>query len=145
MAENEIQGTPAPPETKSWFEYSWKLQQDVPNRLEDAAKFLATIISLTITIIITALDKLFIWVASPIWLFVALTAWLVALLFAFLVLFPRKFVFHSKSVDSIKQAQSKIVRTKQIRFIISTVLYFLPLLLLSVLFLIAKLEGLCIM
>ncbi len=142
MADSEIQGTPAPPETKSWFEYSWKLQQEVPNRLEDAAKFLATIISLTITIIITALDKLFTWVASPIWLFAALVAWLVALLFAFLVLFPRKYAFHSKSIESIKTAQAKIIRTKQIRFILSTVLYFLPLLLLAILYLISKLECL---
>ncbi len=58
MQENKLQGKPAPPDTKSWFEYSWKLKQDVPNRYEDAAKFLATIISLTITIIFASYEKL---------------------------------------------------------------------------------------
>jgi len=140
MSENEIRGMPAPPDTKSWFEYSRKLQQDVPNRFEDAAKFLATIIALTITIIFTALDKLKTFVVQPIWIFVVLVLWLVALLFAFMVLFPHKYKFSSKSIESIKSAQAKIVRTKQIRFITATALYFLPLSLLAILYLISILE-----
>jgi hypothetical protein len=88
MPEKEIRATPAPPETKSWIEYSYKLQQDTPNRFEDAAKFLATIIAITLTIIITAIDKLKVILIHPIWLFVVLVFWLTALLFAFLVLFP---------------------------------------------------------
>jgi len=140
MSEKEIQGMPAPPDTKSWFEYSWKLQQDVPNRFEDAAKFLATIIALTITIIFTALDKLKTIVVQPIWLFIVLVLWLIALVFAFMVLFPHKYRFSSKSIESIKSAQAKIVRTKQLRFIIATALYFLPLSLLAILYLISILE-----
>lgn len=141
MSEKEIQGTPAPIDTKSWLEYSWKLQQDIPNRFEDAAKFLATIISLTLTIIITAIDKLNVILIHPIWLFVVLVFWLTALIFAFLVLFPEKYKFHSQSVESIKLAQAKIVQTKQRRFIISAVLYFIPLLILAFLYLISIMEG----
>ncbi len=137
MLEKEIQATPAPPDTKSWLEYSWKLQQDNPNRFEDAAKFLATIISLSLTIIITAIDKLKLILIQPIWLFVVLVFWLAALLFAFLVLFPEKYRFHSQSVESIKLAQTKIVQTKQRRFIISAVLYFIPFVLLAFLYLIS--------
>jgi len=137
MAEQEIQGTPAPPDTKSWFEYSWKLQQEIPNRYEDAAKFLATIIALTITIIFTALDKLNIILIHPLLVFVVLVFWLAALLFAFLVLKPEKYQFHSKSSDSIKRTTDQIVRTKQQRFVISTVLYFIPLLLLEIAYLIS--------
>ena len=132
MAEQEIQGTPAPPDTKSWFEYSWKLQQEIPNRFEDAAKFLATIISLTISIIITALEKLKIILIHPLLVFVVLAFWLAALLFAFLVLYPEKYQFHSKSIDSIKRTTDQIVRTKKNRFVISTVLYFIPLLMLEI-------------
>ena len=140
MSEKEIQGMPAPPDTKSWFEYSWKLQQDVPNRFEDAAKFLATIIALTITIVFTALDKLKTIVVQPIWLFIVLVLWLIALVFAFMVLFPHKYKISSKSIESIKSAQVKIVHTKQLRFIIATALYFLPLSLLAILYLISILE-----
>lgn len=133
----EVKGIPAPPDTKSWFEYSWKLQQDVPNRLEEAAKFLATIISLTVAIVTTALDKLKAMVTRPIWIFIALFIWLVALLFTFMVLFPRKYRFHSSSVESIKKAHARIVRVKQVRFIIATVLYFIPLLILAILYLLS--------
>jgi hypothetical protein len=132
MAEQEIQGTPAPPDTKSWFEYSWKLQQEIPNRFEDAAKFLATIIALTISIIITALEKLKIILIHPLLVFIVLAFWLAALLFAFLVLYPERYQFHSKSVDSIKRTTDQIVRTKKNRFVISTVLYFIPLLMLEI-------------
>ena len=139
MAEQEIQGTPAPPDTKSWFEYSWKLQQEIPNRFEDAAKFLATIIALTISIIITALEKLKIILIHPLLVFIVLAFWLAALLFAFLVLYPERYQFHSKSVDSIKRTTDQIVRTKKNRFVISTVLYFIPLLMLEIAYLISNL------
>jgi len=142
MAEQEIQGIPAPPDTKSWFEYSWKLRQEIPNRFEDAAKFLATIIALTIAIISTALDKLKTFLIHPIVLFIVLIFWLLALLFAFLVLYPEKYRFHSKSIESIKNATGQIVRTKQKRFVISTVLYFIPLLILAITYLISILESL---
>lgn len=137
MAEHEIQGTPAPPETKSWFEYSWKLRQDVPNRFEDAAKFLTTIIGLTLAIASTALDELKIVLMHPLLLFIVLVFWLIALLFAFLVLFPHRYQFHSRSIESIKQMTEQIGRTKQKRFVISTIFYFIPLLILVVAYLIS--------
>ena len=142
MSEKELPGIPAPPETKSWFEYSWKLDQEMPNRFEDAAKFLVTIISLTLTIIFTAVDKLKVIVIHPIFLFFVMLFWLVALLFAFLVLFPQKYKFYSQSIESIKNAQAHIVRTKRRRFVISTVLYFTPLLSLAILYLISIMEEL---
>jgi hypothetical protein len=137
MSEKEIQGFPAPPDTKSWLEYSWKLQQDVPNRFEDAAKFLATIISLTITIIFTALDKLEFIVPHRAVLVCALTIWLAALFFAVMTLFPHKYAFHSKSVENIKEAQQQIIETKKTYFLIALGLYFLPLSVLAILYLIS--------
>lgn len=141
MPEKEIQGHPAPPETKSWFEYSWKLRQDVPNRFEDAAKFLATIISLTITISFTALDKLKDIVNNPIWIFLVICIWLAALYFAFLVLYPHKYTFYSKSIESIKKAHEKIIREKQFCFIVSTILYYLSLIMLAAFFLISIIKS----
>ena len=45
-----IKSSTSSPDTKSWFEYTWKEQQETPNRLEDAAKFMASIISISLTI-----------------------------------------------------------------------------------------------
>ena len=135
MKEIEVKGQPAPPDTKSWFEYSWKLQQGVPERLEDAAKFLAVMISLSLTIISTALGQLKAIVVQPVFIFIGLMLWLAALFFAFMVLFPRKYRFHSMSVESIKRTHARIVRTKQVRLFIAVVLYFIPFVMLALLYL----------
>ncbi|MGD2092440.1 MAG: hypothetical protein PVH61_40105 [Candidatus Aminicenantes bacterium] len=135
--EIEVEGQPAPPDTKSWFEYSWKLQQGVPERLEDAAKFLAVMISLSLTIISTALGQLKAIVVQPIFIFIGLMLWLAALFFAFMVLFPRKYRFHSMSMESIKRTHALIIRTKQVRLFIAVVLYFIPFVMLAVLYLLS--------
>jgi hypothetical protein len=135
MKEIEVEGQPAPPDTKSWFEYSWKLQQGVPERLEDAAKFLAIMISLSLTIISTALGQLKAVVVQPVFIFIGLMLWLAALFFAFMVLFPRKYRFHSMSMESIKKTHALIIRTKQVRLFVAVVLYFIPFVILAVLYL----------
>ena len=138
MSEKKIQGTPAPPDTKSWLEYSWKLRQEIPNRYEDAAKFLTTIISLTITIILIGHEKLKVILFHPSVLFILLIVWLVALFYAFMVLFPHKYSFPSKSVEQIKEVHEQIIQTKKTYFLIATVLYFLPLLTLTILYVISN-------
>jgi hypothetical protein len=135
MKEIEVKGQPAPPDTKSWFEYSWKLQQGVPERLEDAAKFLAVMISLSLTIISTALGQFREIVFPPVFIFIGLMLWLAALFFAFMVLFPRKYRFHSMSMESIKSTHARIIRKKQVSLFIAVVLYFIPFVMLAVLYL----------
>ena len=44
------------PEDTSWREHKWAEQQKVPERIEDAAKFLATMISISLTISIKVFD-----------------------------------------------------------------------------------------
>lgn len=128
--DNQIQGQPAPPDTKSWHEYSWKMLQDIPARYEDAAKFLATMISLSLSIFTTALDKLKV-IAFPSTLLLAcLVIWLFALFFAFKVLWPRTYTFYDKSVDAVKETQKTIIRAKKLYFTLSAFLYFVPFVLL---------------
>ncbi len=135
ITEIKLKGKPAPADTKSWFEYSWKLQQDVPERLEDAAKFLAVMVSLSLTITSTALGQLKDIAVEPIFIFLGLASWLVALFFAFMVLFPRQYRFHSMSVESIKHAHLRIVRNKQVKLLAAAVFYFIPFVMLALLFL----------
>ena len=126
MSEQKIQGKIASPDTQSWIEYSYKLEQDVPNRFEDAAKFLATMISLSLTITITAIDRLKIETFPPVLLMFILFTWLIALILAFIVLFPEKYRYSSISADSIKEMQKKIIRDKKRVFIAATLLYIMP-------------------
>ncbi|MCP4130200.1 MAG: hypothetical protein GY754_04380 [bacterium] len=131
--ERVVQGEKPPADRESWMDYSLKLQQESPNRIEDAAKFLATIISLTIMILFTAPDKLKIYTIDPTRGMLALLCWLGALIFAFLTLFPKSYSFSSKSVNSIKETLGKITRIKKLMLAASMVFYFVPLLFLAIL------------
>jgi len=45
MEEKEIiKSKKSAPDTRSWYEYIWREKQETPKRLEDAAKFLVTMI-----------------------------------------------------------------------------------------------------
>jgi hypothetical protein len=44
------QGKMSPPEIESWMTYSWETKQQTPARLEDAAKYLAVMMTVAITL-----------------------------------------------------------------------------------------------
>ena len=132
MADKEIQSTFPPADAQNWIEYSWKMQQEVPNRFEDAAKFLATIISLSITLFFTAIEKLELLMPNTFFVALILLVWVGALVCAFFVMFPFRYEFVSNSEKEIKDLQRKIVAKKKNLFLLSIGFYFIPFLLLIV-------------
>ena len=86
------QSFPFSNEEKSWQEHRWAEAQKVPERIEDTAKFLATMISLSLTLALTLVEKP---IAVPKGAFptvlVALACWMLSILLAFLVLMPRHY------------------------------------------------------
>jgi hypothetical protein len=132
MEEKNVVKSKAPPgDAEDWFEYLRKEEQRTPERLEDAAKFLATMIAISLSIF-TAVIKaggvsITAWTGRA-----ALFAWLVSLLLAFLVLFPFRYRCVSTSVESIKTMQARIVRIKWILLILSSLLFFVALCILVV-------------
>jgi len=123
------------PDTKSWYAYIWQEQQQSPNRLEDAAKFLASMISISLTIFLAVGKTAFENIARHGPVKVAVVLWLVSLLFSFFVLFPWRYRFVSESIQSIKAMHQKVVRVKRVLLILSLVLFLAALTLLAVLFL----------
>lgn len=119
----------SPRDTKSWFEYVWQEQQQTPNRLEDAAKFLATMISVTLTIFFTIGKTAFEQAAVPLILKISVVLWLAALLVAFLVLFPQRYAFVGKSANNIKEMHGKIVKKKYRLLSASVILFSIALIL----------------
>ncbi len=111
------------PDTDSWYEYIWKTEQETPNRLEDTAKFLATMISLSLTLFLamgkssfeTALD-------SPL-LKIATVSWMLSLIIAFWVMFPRRYQYVSHAVESFKEMNGRIAKRKYRLLITSIALY----------------------
>jgi len=121
--EKVVKSKEPPKDAEAWFEYIGQEERKTPERLEDAAKFLATMIAISLSIF-TAVVKasgvsLSTWSAK-----IALFAWLLSLLIAFLVLFPFRYRWVSTSVKSIKTMHARIVRIKWILLIASSFLFF---------------------
>ena len=107
-----IQGERPDPDTESWYEYTWKTQQETPARLEECAKFLNGVIAITLTLFLTAGKDSFESQQLSGWAGTALGLWLISLVLCILVLFPWHYRFRDDSVESIKEMHKRIVRAK---------------------------------
>jgi len=122
------------PDTQDWYAYVQKTVQETPNRLEDAAKFLATIISLTITLFLAIGKSSFENHQTFLSLKIAMAIMLFALLAAFFVIFPQHYKYHNASAESIKEMHRKIVRSKGAILLVGVSFYLTALVILSVQF-----------
>ena len=131
-----VKSKPAGPEKESWYRYRLKEEQETPKRLEDAAKFLAFMISVSLTIFLSVSgaagkgDPGF----SP-GSAAGLTCWILSLLLSFFVLFPFRYRFSSVSIRTFQQAHQRVVRVKGFLLILSLIFFFVALLLMVYLFL----------
>ena len=129
-----IKSSKPSPDTRSWLEYTWQEEQDTPNRLEDAAKFLASMISISLTIFL-AIGKSALKANETSWsIKAALVMWLISLLASFFVLFPWRYRYVSESVQSIKAMHRRVVFVKRLLLVISLVLFLASLSILAFLF-----------
>ncbi len=111
-------GFPAP-DTESWYQYIWRERQETPNRLEDAAKFLAGMISISLSIFMAVGKAAFGNYQDSKGIQTAVLFWLLSLLLSFFVLFPWRYKYVSESVKSIKEAHGRIVFHKRVLLILS--------------------------
>ena len=118
-----LHGGATSPDTKSWYEHVWKTQQETPARLEEAAKFLSGVISITLTLFLTVGKSAFENVRPTGYARTAVALWLLSLVLCILVIFPRKYRYCDTSVESIKEAHRKIVRTKSLLLLGSLLLF----------------------
>ena len=131
MDENKINKSQKPaPDTQSWYEYIWKAEQETINRLEEAAKFLATIAGLSLTVFITGVQAGQASSPQDLPAKIAVVLWLVSLVVAILVVFPWHYRYHSQSVQSMKTMHRRVVRFKDFLLYLSALLYLAGLVLL---------------
>lgn len=92
-----------------------RVQEDIqkaPERLEETAKFLVGIISISLTIFLSDRPEgLAPWTAG--WFVAATVWWLLSALLGFFVLFPWRYRFHEDSPEDIQRAYGRITRTKR--------------------------------
>ncbi len=113
-------------EDEFWQTYFRDNKVKEPERLEDAAKFLSGMISISLTIFLkindTAFDNL------PKWVMIfTISFWLISLAGSFLVFFPFQYPVHENAVRSIKDFHTNMVRRKRLLLLGSTVCFFLAL------------------
>jgi len=120
---------PVEPAELSWLEHLWKTEQEIPNRIEDAAKFLATMVSVSFSVFL-AVGKERITDTVDTEIQAAMVVWIVSLFFSFLVLFPFRYKIASDSVELIRKTHRKIAIVKRTLLTISLVLFLTALLIL---------------
>lgn len=123
----------ATPETKAWRTFMLEQEQKTPERLEDVAKAMSGMVSVTLAIFLTIGKQEF--EDSPdVTIATALIIWLVSLVLSFLVVFPFPYGYSKQSAKTFINVHKKIVRAKYVLLITSTVLYLMALGILSVKF-----------
>jgi len=127
-------GESAPADTKSWYEHIWKTQQETPARLEEAAKFLSGVISITLTLFLTVGKDSFENVRLKGWAGAAAGMWLLSLVACLFVIFPRRYGYCDISVDDIKRMHRKIIKRKYAILVIGVLLFLIALAILTWLF-----------
>jgi hypothetical protein len=119
----EIKAVSATSEEKSWIEYQRSESQGTLKRLEETAKYLSGLSSISLTIILGPNHDLFKTVQNTALLKTAMVSWLLSILFTLVVVFPFRYRYVSNSFPSIKGTHQKIARLKFIFLILGSVLY----------------------
>ena len=132
--EKIIKSRKSSPDTKYWYEFFWREQQETPNRIEDAAKFLASMISISLSIFLAVGKAAFEKSSNNFLLQLALVCWILALISSFFVLFPWPYHYISESLNSMKKIHRRVVRDKYIILIMATILFLFALSALTYLF-----------
>jgi hypothetical protein len=111
MEENDkVQiGKSATPETKAWRAFMLEQEQKTPERLEDVAKALSGMVSITLAIFLTIGRQEF--ENSPdVTIAIALIIWLVSLILSFLVVFPFPYSYSKQSAKTFINTHKRTKR-----------------------------------
>jgi hypothetical protein len=130
-----VKAQPAGPEKESWYMFRLKEEQETPIRLEDAAKFLSSMIAVSLTIFLSVTGKDGSVSVSVTKMLLVLVPWILSLLTSFFVLFPFRYKYSKDSIKTFQDAHKKIVKTKRTLLIFSLGFYFLALVILGTIFL----------
>ena len=122
----KITGTPPSKLDESWRQHLQAEIQRQPERLEETAKFLSGIITISLTIFITnparALAE---WTSS--WFTAAAILWMFSAMLSIFVLFPWRYKLNEDSAVDIKRAYAKITKRKRQILVLSLVAFLVAL------------------
>lgn len=111
---------------KKWEEHQLAQRLETPKRLEEVAKYLSGMMSISLTIFLIA-DKTLFQTANSFWVYMASALWLLSLVITLVVQFPRTYRYSENSVASIQNMHQKVVRYKYRALVLATVLFVMAL------------------
>lgn len=107
---------------RAWLAHYQEEQRKTPARLEETAKYLAGIISISLTIFIdkrpASLES---WTQGT--LTFAAVLWMLSALLSFTVLFPWRYRYRADSPADVRRAHRRVVRVKMALLVCSVVLF----------------------
>lgn len=118
-----IQSTPAKQQDLKWIEFQFKDKQDTLKRLEDTAKYLSGLSSVSLTILVAPNKEVFSLFTHSWLLKTGIISWLISILFTLAVLFPFRYRYMENSAQSIKTMFKKTTAIKYTLLILGTFFY----------------------
>lgn len=124
MSNNEsIQSQPAGPEKEAWHRHMQTVYKETPKRIEEAAKALTGIISITLALFLAIAKDSF--EKNPETLVqLAVVLWLLSLVAAFVVVFPKPYGVNLHSAAAYAKAHKRMIFFKY-GFLLAAVVLFL--------------------
>lgn len=131
----EIKAVPSTDEEKSWIEYQRNENQGSLKRLEETAKYLTGLSSISLTIILGPNHDIFKSLQNVSLLKAGMFCWLFSILLTLAVVFPFRYKYINNSFSSIKGTHQKISRIKFTCLVLGAILYLAGISLMAYLFL----------
>ena len=119
----EIKAVPASAEETSWIEHQRTERQGTLKRLEETAKYLSGLSSISLTIILGPTRDIFKDLQHSGLLKAGIICWLSSILLTLAVVFPFRYRYISNSISSIKNTHRKIAKVKFTFLIVGSLLY----------------------
>jgi cation transport ATPase len=117
-----IPSTPAGPDTEKWYEHQQQEQKDTPKRLEEAAKVLVGIISITLAIFLSDTKNIY-GANVSCTVQTALALWLLSLIAAFIVVFPLPYRYTRGSIPAYQKSHQRAITLKYTLLILAALLF----------------------
>jgi hypothetical protein len=131
----EIKAVPATGEEKSWLDHQRMESQGTLKRLEETAKYLSGLSSLSLTVMLGPNRDLFASLHDSVLLKAGIISWLASVFLTLMVVFPFRYSYISNSYTSIRHINNRIARFKFLVLVSGALLFVAGLCLIACLFL----------
>lgn len=119
----EIQATVPTQEELQWIDFQLREKQDTLKRLEETAKFLSGLSTLSLALLAGPNSEEFKAVSNLLLIKIGIISWLASIVFTLIVLFPFRYKYARNSASSIKKVHTRVVGVKYAMLIVAAAFY----------------------